>query len=104
MSYRIIYTPQTEAELDTIYDHIAAAAGTRVAGDFVDGIITFLEGFETFPARGTIRDFGIPGLRIIGYKHSISVAFVVREDEVVIVGVFRRGQNITDEMLKARLL
>ncbi|WP_313601952.1 type II toxin-antitoxin system RelE/ParE family toxin [Rhizobium sp.] len=104
MSYRIIYTPETEAELDTIYDHIAAAAGTRIAGDFVDGIITFIEGLQTFPARGTIRESSIPNLRIIGYRHSVSIAFVVQGNEVVILGVFRRGQNITSEILKARLL
>ena len=103
MSYRIIYTPEAEAELDTIYDHIAASAGTRVAGDFVDGIITFVETLETFPARGTIRDSTIPGLRIIGHRHRVSVAFVIDGDDVVIVGVFSRGQNISDEILTQRL-
>lgn len=82
MAYRIIYHPQAEAELDSLYADIAAQAGDRNAGDYVDGVITFIEGLETFPERGTIRESRVPGLRIIGYRRSVSVAFLVRGDDV----------------------
>jgi toxin ParE1/3/4 len=68
----------------------------------VDGVMTFIEGLEASPQRGTIRESPIPGLRIIGYKRSVSVAFSVRGDDVLILGVFARGRDITEEILKER--
>jgi len=102
MAHRIIYHPKAEAELDNLYADIAVEAGTRTAGDFMDGVITFIEALETFPERGTVRESTITGLRIIGYRRSVSVAFAVRGDEVIILGVFARGRDISDELLRER--
>ncbi len=41
MAYRIIYHPKAEAELDKLYADIAVDAGTRVAGEYVDAVITY---------------------------------------------------------------
>jgi toxin ParE1/3/4 len=94
--------PKAEAELDRLYGDIALEAGDRIAGDYVDGVITFIESLEAFPERGTVRESRIPGLRIIGYRRSVSVAFSVREDDVLILGVFARGRDINDEILEDR--
>lgn len=103
MTYRIIYHPQAEAELDRLYSDIAAEAGDRTAGDYVDAVIAFIEGLETFPERGTVRESRIPGLRIIGFRRSISVAFSTRGDAVFILGVFARGRDISDDILAGRV-
>ncbi|MBY3180333.1 type II toxin-antitoxin system RelE/ParE family toxin [Rhizobium sp. 25PS6] len=84
MAYRIIYHPKAEAELDKLYADIAVEAGTGIAGDFVHAVITFIEALETFPERGTLREGRIPGLRIIGYRRSVSVAFTVSGNNVSI--------------------
>lgn len=102
MGYRIIYHPQAEAELDRLYADIAEAAGSTIAGSFVGGLIDLIEGLETFPERGTVRESPVTGLRIIGYRRSASVAFTVRGDDVFILGVFARGRDITDDILAAR--
>ncbi|MBX5001586.1 type II toxin-antitoxin system RelE/ParE family toxin [Rhizobium lentis] len=102
MAYRILYHPKAEAELDKLYDDIAVEAGTAIAGAFVDALITFIEGLETFPERGTVRQSRIPGLRVIGYRRSVSVAFSVIGNDVNILGVFARGRDITDEILEER--
>ncbi|NZD48534.1 type II toxin-antitoxin system RelE/ParE family toxin [Rhizobium leguminosarum] len=102
MAYRIIYHPKAEAELDKLYADIAVEAGTGIAGDFVHAVITFIEALETFPERGTVREGRIPGLRIIGYRRSVSVAFSVSGNNVIILGVFARGRDITDELLEER--
>ena len=75
----MIYHPKAEAELDKLYADIAVEAGDRIADDFVDG---FIEALETFPEPGAVRESVIPGLRIIGYRRSVSVAFSVRDDEI----------------------
>jgi len=67
MAYRVICHPKAEAELDHLYVDIALEAGERTAGDYVDGVISFIEALETFPERGAVRESRIAGLRIIGY-------------------------------------
>jgi toxin ParE1/3/4 len=104
MIYNVIYHPQAEAELDKLYADIASEAGARIAGDYVDGVIAFIEAFKTFPERGTVRESRILGLRVIGYRRTISVAFSVQGNNVKILGVFARGRDITNELLEERTL
>jgi toxin ParE1/3/4 len=103
MAYRIIYRPEATAELDQLLTHISQAAGWPVANAFVGGIIEFIEGLRTFPKRGTERTEILPGLRIIGYKRRASIAFVVLDTEVIVLGVFYGGRNITTALLEERL-
>lgn len=49
MACRIIYHPKAVVELDKLYDDLATEDGISVAGEFVDGIITFIEALDTFP-------------------------------------------------------
>jgi toxin ParE1/3/4 len=91
-----------QAELRGIFRHIATEAGPVTAQDYVGGIYALIEGLRTFPERGTVRPGPVPGLRIIGYRRTASIAFTVEADQVTILGVFRRGQNVTSEMLKKR--
>ncbi|WP_411906262.1 type II toxin-antitoxin system RelE/ParE family toxin [Rhizobium mayense] len=78
-------------------------AGPVVAWNYVSGIRQFLMELSTFPKRGTVRDDLVPGLRIIGYRRSVSIAFVVEEAHVLVLGVFYGGQDITLEALEERL-
>lgn len=100
MAYRILYHPKAEAELDKLYDDIAVEAGTAIAGAFVDALITFIEAWRR--SRNAVRCARIPGLRVIGYRRSVSVAFSVIGNDVNILGVFARGRDITDEILEER--
>lgn len=102
MAHQVVYHPKAEAELDKLYADIAVDAGTRIAGDFLDGLIAFIEALDTFPERGTVRESRVPGLRVIGYRRSVSIAFSVRGEHVVILGVFARGRDITDNILDER--
>ena len=49
---------------------------------------------QTFPERGTIRDRVLPGLRIIGFERTASIAFRVQGDTVEILRILRKGQEI----------
>lgn len=101
--YEVILHEKAEAELDQLYEDIALEAGAAVAGGYVAGIYDFIDKLSIFPERGTVRESRIPGLRIIGYRQSASIAFFVKDDTVIILGVFHRGRNITPEMLEERL-
>lgn len=103
MDYRIRLHELAEAELDKIFDDITTEAGPIIAGNYVGGIYELIDGFTTFPERGTVREGPVPGLRIVGYRRTASIAFIVEGDQVTILGVFRRGRNVTADLLKNRL-
>lgn len=103
MAYEIIYRSEAETELDQLLTHISEVAGWPVAIDYVGGIVECIDGLRTFPKRGTVRSEILPGLRIIGYKRSASIAFVVTETAVIVLGVFHRGRDITAALLIPRL-
>lgn len=104
-AYKIILHERAEGELRQLYRDLASddKAGPVIAWNYVSGIRQFITELATFPKRGTVRDGLIPGLRIIGYRRSVSIAFVVEEAHVLVLGVFYGGQDITLEALEARL-
>jgi toxin ParE1/3/4 len=44
----------------------------------------------------------MPGLRIVGYRRAVGIAFAVEGERVLILGIFYAGHNITPELLGER--
>jgi toxin ParE1/3/4 len=103
MEYRIVFHPGAEIELEQLYDDIAERASPSIAWNFVAGIRDHCLGLSTFPQRGTERIEIMPGLRIVGYRRAVSIAFAVERERVLILGIFYAGRNITPELLEDRL-
>lgn len=102
MKYTIQFAPEAQQQLDAIEDYIAIASGhPAVAEQFVDDIVAYCESFETFPERGTRRDDLLPGLRTIGYRRRVTIAFRAHAANrtVVILGVFYGGQDFEAELV-----
>lgn len=89
--------------MDDLYHDIAEVAGVDIAGSFVRGLIDFIDSLQMFPERGSIRESRVPGLRIIGYRRSVSVVFTVADDTVLILGIFARGRDITEDVVSDRM-
>jgi toxin ParE1/3/4 len=47
-----------------------------------------------FPNRGRRRDDILSGLRLLVLRRRVSIAYLVRPDAVVVVGVFHAGRDI----------
>ncbi|RWA57788.1 type II toxin-antitoxin system RelE/ParE family toxin [Mesorhizobium sp.] len=99
----MVFHPKAEAELGQLYDDIAERASPAIAWNFVVGIRDHCLGLSTFPQRGTERIEIMPGLRIVGYRRAVSIAFAVEGERVLILGIFYGGRNITTELLEERL-
>jgi toxin ParE1/3/4 len=93
VSYAIVLAPEARAQLDELYDYIAEAASPAIALRFTDAILGQLEELRDFPSLGTIRDDILPGLRTIGFRRRVTIAFVVEPSEVSVVGIFYGGQD-----------
>ena len=92
MAYSIVFTPEAQAELATLYRDIASAASPIMAARYVDALIAHCGTLRTIPYRGTLRDDVRPGLHITNYLKRSMIAFV-NADQVAIVGVFYGGRD-----------
>ncbi|WP_436396217.1 type II toxin-antitoxin system RelE/ParE family toxin [Acidithiobacillus ferriphilus] len=93
MSYRVVFSPETQEQLAELYRYIAEAASPDIAAQYIEAIVSYCDSLRTFPLRGTRRDDVRPGLRITNYKKRAVIAFDVDADVVSIIGVFYGGQN-----------
>ncbi len=92
-SYRVIFSPEAEAQLVAIYRWIAEKVAPTVAERFTGAIVDYCEKLENFPERGTRRDDLRPGLRTLGFRHRVTIAFTVEANTVKIIGIFYGGQD-----------
>ena len=90
---RIVFSPGAEQQLVEIYRYIARAASPATARSFTDAIVERCESIRLFPHRGTRRDDVRPGLRTIGFRRRVAIAFSVGDNAVTIVGIFYGGQG-----------
>ena len=93
MSYRIVFTPEARDQLDTLHNYIAAQADGAIATRFTDGILAQVAALAEFPERGTPRDDLRSGLRTLAWKRRVTIAYVVEESAVVVIGVFYGGRD-----------
>jgi toxin ParE1/3/4 len=92
-SYPVIFSPEAGAQLVAVYRWISERASPTSAERFTGAIVDYCENLESFPERGTRRDDLRPGLRTIGFRHRVTIAFAVEAQTVTIIGVFYGGQD-----------
>jgi toxin ParE1/3/4 len=80
MFYKVIFTPEAEAQLTELYGYIATAESPEVAARYTNSIVTYCESLQTLPHRGIQRDDIRPGLRITNYRKRTVIAFDVDAD------------------------
>lgn len=93
MKYSVVFTPEAEEQLVTIYRYIANAASPRIAERYTNAIINYCEELATFPDRSVKRDEIRPGLLVTNYKKRTVIAYAVNDNRVSIIGIFYGGQD-----------
>lgn len=93
MSLGVIFTPRSEHQLRNLLDYITEQSGPRRAEAYVDRIVDYCLGLDTFPQRGRRRDDIRLGLRILGFERRVTIAFSVESSAVVIHGIYYAGQD-----------
>ena len=97
MDYKIVFRPQAEEDLLSLYRYIAEGAGVIRAGAYIERIEAACMSLRSFPERGTRRDDLVSGLRTIGFERRATIAFRVLADTVEIVTIAYGGRNFEDE-------
>lgn len=88
-----MFRPEAAQQLEQLYDFIADAGSPGNAAAFTESIVAFCEGFAAFPYRGTARGDLRRGLRTIGYKKRVVIAYAVLKETVAIIGIFYGGRD-----------
>ncbi|WP_066819556.1 type II toxin-antitoxin system RelE/ParE family toxin [Sphingomonas mali] len=93
MAHHIVFTPEARDQLDHLHSYIASAADAEIAMRFADGILDHIATLSEFPERGTPRDDLRPGMRTLAWRRRVTIAFVVEERDVVVIGIFYGGRD-----------
>lgn len=94
MTRAVVYSPRAQQQLSSLYLWIAEQSGfpDRAEG-YVSAIFDYCEELAAFSFRGIARDDLRPGLRTIGFRRRVVIAFAVQERTVEILGVYYGGQD-----------
>lgn len=103
MSRLLIVHKDAAEDLAQIYDYIAERSGPDRARSYIAGIRSFLGDLCHYPERGSLREGKVANLRIIGFRKTLSIAFVAREADVLVLGFFYAGRNIDPAQLTQRV-
>ena len=90
----VVYAPEARMHLEELYTWIADRSGNpRRAETFVSALLDFCETLPVFPFRGVARDDVRPGLRTVGYRRRVVIAFAVDDESIQILGVYYGGRD-----------
>jgi plasmid stabilization system protein ParE len=93
MAYRIVFTPEARDQLGHLHSYIASAADAEIASRFANGILDHIATLNEFPERGTPRGDLRPGMRTLAWRRRVTIAFVVEDRDVVVIGIFYGGRD-----------
>ncbi len=94
MAHKVVFAPEALDDLRSLYNIIADGASPERALGYVEGLQRYCLGLADFPERGTRRDAIRPGLRTLGYRRRVTIAFHVTDTAVVIDRLLYGGRDL----------
>lgn len=89
----VLLAPRAEADLEAIVTWIAEHGAPLAAIDYVQRIQRFIADLDRFPERGARHDEIKRGLRLIGFRRRVEIAFVVQAEWIEVERIFYGGQD-----------
>ena len=77
-----------------IQNWIAETAGMDTAARIIDDLVARCDTLAEFPNRGTPRDDLYLGLRTIPHRRRFTICYLVKSEEVIVVGIVGAGQDL----------
>ncbi|ESQ86726.1 hypothetical protein ABENE_18000 [Asticcacaulis benevestitus DSM 16100 = ATCC BAA-896] len=86
-----------ERQINDLHREITFRSGFASRADrYIQRIVDYCLGLDTFPERGKVRDDLMPGLRTVGFERRVTIAYFVTGEVVLIEGVYYAGQNFEE--------
>jgi toxin ParE1/3/4 len=94
MTCRVVFSPQAQADVRSLYLFIAERSGDARAIAYLNRIERYCLSFADFSDRGLRRDDLWPGLRVTGFERRVTIAFTVTADTVTILRMLYGGRDL----------
>jgi toxin ParE1/3/4 len=94
LTFRVAFTRRAQADLLGLFDYLADRFGVANAERFVEQIEKACCSLGTMPNRGTEHSKLRPGLRTIGFRRRVTIAFRVRDEQVTILRILYGGRSV----------
>ncbi|AYG58390.1 type II toxin-antitoxin system RelE/ParE family toxin [Rhizobium jaguaris] len=98
MNYRVVFSVFAEDDLIGIYEFIAKDSPSR-ALSFVQRLRVQCGTLKTMAARGPQREGLGSGVRIMVFERRVTVAYHIKNEQVIILRLFYAGQNIPSTLI-----
>lgn len=93
VTYLVLFSRQARADLLSLFDYIEGRFGFTNAQRYVKQIEKACLGLASMPNRGTERSDLRPGLRTMGFRRRVTIAFRVDEEKVSILRILYGGRS-----------
>ena len=90
--YRTLFHPRARQDLIDLQEYIEDSGGPARA--FISAISDYCLKLATFPNRGIERNDLGEGVRVVGFRRRVSIAFLVEADAVWILGIYYGGRSV----------
>ena len=91
--YRVAFTRRAQADLLALFDYLADRFSLTNAQYYVKRIEQTCLSLGTMPNRGTERSDLRPGLRTMGFRHRVTIAFRIKGESVSILRILYDGRS-----------
>ena len=92
--FRLVVTSQARQQFRELRRSIASVSGSEVtARNYMRALTDYIEQLPNFPQRGQAFSLHHPGMRIIGFRKTLLIAFLVTDDSVVILSILSTRQS-----------
>lgn len=92
--FRLVVTSQARQQFRHLGQSMASVSGSEVtARNYMSALMDYIEQLPYFPLRGQAFSLHHPGMRIIGFRKTLLIAFLVTDDSVVILSVLSTRQS-----------
>ncbi|MEM1377404.1 MAG: type II toxin-antitoxin system RelE/ParE family toxin [Pseudomonadota bacterium] len=89
----VVFEAQAEHDIQEVFLATNANVGPNASAARVRRLLAFCNRLDLASERGQTRNDIRPGLRIVGFERSLTIAFAVTEAEVRILRVFQKGAD-----------
>jgi toxin ParE1/3/4 len=93
MTCRVTFSRRAQADLHELFDYLGDRFSIANAERFAAQIEKACLSLGTMPMRGTDRSDFRPGLRMIGFRRRVTIAFRVNGESVSILRILYGGQS-----------
>ena len=90
----LIFSSKARQQFRELRRSIASVSSSEVtARNYMSALTDYIEQFPDFPLRGQAFSLHHPGMRIIEFRKTLLIAFLVTDDSVVILSVLSTRQS-----------